>query len=85
MLHKKELVLNRDQTADMLRAVSITDRIVQALGVNNNSNSIINNANKTNNKSVYIEKIEYHSDGKQSGKQEGEDFAKALINTLNKK
>lgn len=85
LLHQKELVLNEDQTRHLLETIKTNDNIISALARMNNSNSIVNNANKTENRSFYIENLTYNSSGKGSPKKEAEDFANTLMTELKKR
>lgn len=77
--------MNEDQTRHLLETIKTNDNIISALARMNNSNSIVNNANKTENRSFYIENLTYNSSGKGSPKKEAEDFANTLMTELKKR
>ncbi|TCI26764.1 hypothetical protein EVJ32_05145 [Exiguobacterium sp. SH5S4] len=84
ILHKKELVLNQEQTKNMLKTVEFTDRLISPL------RSLINKMQSVKGSSaptVHIENInnDFSNNEIKDGKEASDDFMKRTMNLINNK
>ena len=84
MLHKKELVLNQEQTRDILDTVSILEKAKSQIN-NIAEKSRLNRVAKESVTSNNFGDINLHFDNFRGTKQDGEVVATALLERLKKK
>lgn len=84
LLHKKELVLNQEQTRNMLKTVEFTDKLISPL------RSLINkmqSVKSSNAPTVHIENItnDFSNNEIKNGKEASDEFMKRTMNLINNK